>query len=147
MAVKKMAVIGEGRMGSGIVQHIASCGIPVVMDGISDESVAKSLEGIKASYAKNVGKGRITQEQMDQAVSNISITSKIEDVADCDFIIECVYEDAELKTGIFAQLNELCPETTILPATLRRFPSALWLTAAAAPTGWWAPTFSTRPLS
>ena len=67
------------------------------MDGISDESVAKSLEGIKASYAKNVGKGRITQEQMDQAVSNISITSKIEDVADCDFIIECVYEDAELK--------------------------------------------------
>ncbi len=122
MAIKKMAVIGEGRMGSGIVQHIASCGIPVVMDGISDESVAKSLEGIKASYAKNVGKGRITQEQMDQAVSNISITSKIEDVADCDFIIECVYEDAELKTGIFAQLNELCPETTIFASNTSAIP-------------------------
>lgn len=52
MAIKKMAVIGEGRMGSGIVQHIASCGIPVVMDGISDESVAKSLEGSRPAMPR-----------------------------------------------------------------------------------------------
>ena len=147
MAIKKMAVIGEGRMGSGIVQHIASCGIPVVMDGISDESVAKSLEGIKASYAKNVGKGRITQEQMDQAVSNISITSKIEDVADCDFIIECVYEDAELKTGIFAQLNELCPETTIFASNTSAIPISTLANGCGRPDRLVGTHFSTRPLS
>lgn len=122
MAFQKVAVIGEGRMGSGIVQHIAACGIQVVMDGISDESVAKSLEAIKAGYTKSVGKGRMTQEQMDEAVSNITITSDIRDVADCEFIIECVFEDAELKTKIFSQLNEICPESTIFASNTSAIP-------------------------
>ncbi len=122
MAVKKMAVIGEGRMGSGIVQHIASCGIAVVMDGISDQSVAKALDGIRASYARNVDKGRMTQAQMDQALANITTTSKLEDAADSEFIIECVFEDAELKTGIFAQLNKICPETTIFASNTSAIP-------------------------
>ena len=122
MSVKKIAVIGEGRMGSGIVQHVAASGIPVVLDGISDESVEKSLKMIEANYAHEVEKGRMTAEQKDAAMANITITSDKHDLADCDFIIECVFEDAELKTSIFAELNEICPAETIIASNTSAIP-------------------------
>ena len=122
MSVKKIAVIGEGRMGSGIVQHVAASGIPVVLDGISDESVEKSLKMIEANYAHEVEKGRMTAEQKDAAMANITITSDKHDLADCDFIIECVFEDAELKTSIFAELNEICPAETIFASNTSAIP-------------------------
>lgn len=122
MSVKKMAVLGEGRMGSGIVQHIATCGIQVTMDGISDESVANSLKLIEASYDKSVAKGYMTPEEKAAAMANISITSNLEDLKDSEFIIECVYEDAELKTGLFAQLNEICLPETIFASNTSAIP-------------------------
>lgn len=122
MSVKKMAVIGEGRMGSGIAQHIASCGVEVLLDGISDESVAKSLELIEKNYARSVEKGRMTEEQKAQAMANITMTSKLEDAADCEFIIECVFEDAALKTNIFATLNDICPKETIFASNTSAIP-------------------------
>ncbi|MDE7004262.1 MAG: 3-hydroxyacyl-CoA dehydrogenase family protein [Oscillospiraceae bacterium] len=122
MSVKKLAVIGEGRMGSGIAQHIAACGIPVVLDGISEQSVSNALGMIEKNYARNVEKGRISEEEKGRAMENITITSKLEDTADCEFIIECVYEDAQLKTGIFAKLNEICPESTIFASNTSAIP-------------------------
>lgn len=122
MTIEKMAVIGEGRMGSGIVRHIASCGIPVIMNGISDESVNRSLGMIEANYAHQVEKGRMTAEEKDAAMANITASADKHDLAGCDFIIECVFEDADLKKSIFAELNEICPEHTIFASNTSAIP-------------------------
>lgn len=122
MSIKKLAVIGEGRMGSGIAQHAATCGVSVVLDGVSEESVAKSLAAIEASYSRAVAKGRMSAEEKADAMANLRTTSDLHDVADCAFIIECVYEDAKLKTEIFAKLNEICPPETIFASNTSALP-------------------------
>lgn len=122
MTIKKIAVIGEGRMGSGIAQHVATCGIRVVINGVSEERLDQSLEMIAAQYDREVEKGRMTPEQKEEALNNIIPTIDKKDAADCEFIIECVYEDAKLKKEIFAELNILCPETTIFASNTSAIP-------------------------
>lgn len=114
MSIKKIAVLGQGQMGSGIVQHAASKGYEVLLYGRNPEKVAAAVAKIEKAYGRNVEKGRMTEEAKAAAVANIKTTSALEDVADSDIVIEAISEDPALKKEFFAKLDAICKPDTIL---------------------------------
>ena len=92
----KIAVVGSGTMGAGIAQVLAPYHKVIVRD-IAPEALEKAMEKIKKGYEKNVAKERMTKEEMETALSNLSTSSDIKDVADCDLIIEAATENPKIK--------------------------------------------------
>ncbi|MCQ2332329.1 MAG: 3-hydroxybutyryl-CoA dehydrogenase [Paludibacteraceae bacterium] len=126
----KIAVIGTGTMGAGIVQAFAQAGMPVLMKSRSEASLEKGLGKIKKGLAKLVEKGKVTQDYMDATVANISTTVDYKDLADADLIIEAAVEAMDMKKQLFAELDGMCkPETIIATNT-----SSLSITEIAAAT-------------
>lgn len=109
----KIAVIGSGTMGAGIAQSMAAYHQVVVRD-INPDALKNAMEKIKKGYEKNVSKERMTKEEMEKAISNITLSQNIEDIKDCDLIIEAATENPKIKKSIFAELDEVCQEKTIL---------------------------------
>ena len=109
----KIAVIGSGTMGAGIAQSMAAYHQVVVRD-INPDALKNAMEKIKKGYEKNVSKERMTKEEMEKAISNITLSPNLEDIKDCDLIIEAATENPKIKKSIFAELDEVCQEKTIL---------------------------------
>ncbi|MFL6210192.1 MAG: 3-hydroxyacyl-CoA dehydrogenase family protein [Pyrinomonadaceae bacterium] len=112
MEIKKVGVLGCGLMGAGIAQTCASAGLEVVVREVSDELCARGFAGIDKSLAKFAEKGTITAAQQTEIRGRLTGTTKLEDLADCDLIIEAIIENLELKRETYQRLDELCgPET------------------------------------
>ncbi|MGO1580596.1 MAG: 3-hydroxybutyryl-CoA dehydrogenase [Peptoniphilaceae bacterium] len=109
----KIAVIGSGTMGAGIAQVLAAKHKVIIRD-ISTEALEAAKVKIRKGYEKNVAKSRMTKEEMDLAISNISTSSNIEDIKDVDLVIEAATENPKVKKAIFKELDEVCKESTIL---------------------------------
>lgn len=122
MVVKKLYVVGSGAMGSGIAQTAATHGIQVTMNDISEEVVEKGYAKIKKSLEKAVTKGRMTEEEKDAALANLTTTVALEDAADADFVIEAASENKEIKLGIFKKLDEICKPEAILASNTSSLP-------------------------
>lgn len=114
MQVRKIGVVGCGLMGSGITQVCAQSGYPVVVSEINDELLNKGLSSIDSRLARDVEKGRLTQQDKDSILARIKGTTKTKDFADCDIMIEAAAEDLEVKKQLFAELDKICPKDTIL---------------------------------
>ena len=130
MEIKKVGVLGAGLMGSGIAQVSAAAGYRTVVREITQELADKGLGKIEGFLSKSVEKGKITAEQKEATLKNLSGTTKLEDLSDCDLIIEAVTEDINIKKDLFGQLDELCPEATIFASNT----SSLTITEMAAAT-------------
>lgn len=115
-------------MGSGIVQAFAQAGMPIIMKSRSEASNNKAISKIQKSLAKLVEKGKVTQEYMDAALANITLTTDYADCADCDLVIEAAVETMDLKKELFQQLDKLCKPETILASNT----SSLSITEVAA---------------
>lgn len=107
MAIKKVGVLGCGLMGSGIAQVAAQAGYDVVVREVEQKFIDKGLSGIRKSLAKFVEKGKMQQAEMDACVSRLQGTTNLEDLADCDIIIEAIIENAQLKKDTYAQLDKI----------------------------------------
>ncbi len=114
MKITKVGVLGAGQMGNGIAQVFASSGFLVVMRDLFSESLDKGLGTIKKSLGKLVEKGKLTQEQYNQALANIKATTELSDLHDCDLIIEAVTENPELKTKVFQEIDAVLKPGAIL---------------------------------
>lgn len=114
MSIQTIGVVGAGQMGAGIAQIAAAKGYVVVIRDIKqefcDKSIAKMKEGLEARAAK----GKITQEEVGVTLSNISTTVNLEDLKDCDMVIEAAPEILDLKQDTFRQLGEICRPDAIL---------------------------------
>jgi len=130
MDIKKVGVVGCGLMGSGITETVARAGYQVVVSEINDELLQKGLERVKASMSKGVKRGKLSQEDMDTALARITGTTRVEDFADCDLVIEAAIENLDLKKQIFADLDRVTPSHAILASNT----SSLSITAMAAAT-------------
>lgn len=130
MAIKKVGVIGAGLMGSGIAQVSAATGYETVVREISQELLDKGLAKIDGFLSKSVEKGRLTSEQKDATLKNLNGTTKLEDLKDCDIIIEAITEDIKLKKETFGTLDKVCPASTIFASNT----SSLTVTEMAAAT-------------
>jgi len=113
MTIDKVGVVGCGLMGSGIAQVAAQAGFPVVVREVTPDLVEKGLKSIEKNLARMIEKGTITAEQRDQIRGRLRGTTKIEDLADRDLIIEAIIEQVPAKKELYAALDKLCGPATI----------------------------------
>ncbi|MDT4968527.1 MAG: 3-hydroxybutyryl-CoA dehydrogenase [Acidobacteriota bacterium] len=113
MAIKKVGVLGCGLMGSGIAQTAATAGFEVIVREVSDELCEKGFSGIEKSLAKFAEKGSITAEQQAEIRGRLTGTTSLNDLADCDIIIEAIIENLETKRETYRQLDAVCKPATI----------------------------------
>lgn len=118
-------------MGSGIAQVSAMAGFDTVVRDISDPIIEKSRSGIAKVLAKGIERGKVTAEQRDSALSKLSFTSDLAQLASCDIVIEAVVEDLEMKNAMWKDLNGICPAETIFASNT----SSLTIAAMAAACG------------
>lgn len=114
LPIRKVVVIGSGLMGGGIAMVFANAGISVKLLDINPEALERGMAAVRKTYATSVGRGSITQAQMDERLSRIAPTGGYDDLGDIDLAIEAVFENMDLKKQIFAQLDAATPKHAIL---------------------------------
>jgi 3-hydroxybutyryl-CoA dehydrogenase len=116
--VKTIAVIGAGDVGHGIALGLALAGYQAVLNSTTEASLQKGMDSIKADRDRLVGFEFTEPGRAEQALTRISTTPSLEEASeDADVVIEAVYEDVVLKQRIFKELDEYCPERTILASS------------------------------
>jgi 3-hydroxybutyryl-CoA dehydrogenase len=113
MAIDKIAVLGCGLMGAGIAQVCAQAGRDVTVVEVSEEFLKKGLGGIERQLGKMVEKGKLTGEARDETMSRLRGTTRMEDAADADLIIEAIIENPEEKHKTYSRLDQACKPETI----------------------------------
>jgi len=119
--INKIAVIGAGNMGSGIVQKIAQEGLNVVMVDLKDEYVERGLGIIRQMLQEGVDRKIFKPEQVDDIFSRIEGSSDFKAAADADIVIEAVFEDKQVKADLFKKLDQICSAKTILATNTSSF--------------------------
>jgi 3-hydroxybutyryl-CoA dehydrogenase len=114
MDARTVAVIGAGTMGNGIAQVIAAGGIGVVMTDISDAALKHGLDAIGKSLERLVSRQKLTAGDKSAALGRIRTSTRLEEIADCDVVVEAATENVDLKLKIFADLDRLAKPSAIL---------------------------------
>ena len=109
-----IGVIGAGTMGGGISMNFANVGIPVTIIEQSQENLDKGLGIIRKNYENTANKGRITFEDVEKRTNLIKGSTDINDLSNCDLIIEAVFENMDLKKDIFKTLDGIAKKGSIL---------------------------------
>jgi len=122
MSIKKVFVVGAGRMGIGIAEVCAEAGYEVVMEDTNAEILAKGMQAIKRSVEKAVEKGKV-KGTVEEIVARIKTVTNLELAKTADFVVESVFEDLELKRDVFRQLDEICSADTILATNTSGIPT------------------------
>jgi 3-hydroxyacyl-CoA dehydrogenase len=113
-AIKKVGVIGAGTMGGGISMNFLAKGIPVTIVEMVQENLDRGVGVIRKNYEASAAKGRFTTEQVEGMMGLLTPTLSLEDLADCDLVIEAVYESMDVKKDVFGKLDKICKAGAIL---------------------------------
>src|SRR2546423_3566129 len=113
MAIHKVAVLGCGLMGSGIAQVCAQAGRDVTVIEVADEYLKKGLGGIEKQLGKLVDKGKLAADDRDATLRRLRGSTRFEDAADADLVIEAIIENIDEKNRTYAALDRLCKPETI----------------------------------
>ena len=106
MDIKTVGVVGCGQMGSGIAEVSARAGYNVIAREVNEEFLNKGLKAIQSSLDRGVQRGKITQEERDATLGRVKGTTRLEDLAACDFIIEAIIENMPDKRATFSALDK-----------------------------------------
>ncbi len=112
--IKTVGILGAGTMGGGIAMNFANAGIQVNIVEQTDEALERGLGVVRGNYERTASKGRISSDDVETRMGLISGSTDMGNFADCDMIIEAVFEDMELKKSIFRQLDEICKPGALL---------------------------------
>jgi 3-hydroxybutyryl-CoA dehydrogenase len=112
--IKKVGVVGCGTMGSGITQVCAQSGYQTIVSETNEELLKKGIASIESFLTKGIERKKITQQEKESTMANIQGVNDLKHFSDCDLIIEAVSEDLSLKKRIFADLDRISPDRTIL---------------------------------
>jgi len=113
-SIKKVGVIGAGTMGGGISMNFLSAGIPVTIFEMNQEALDRGSGVMRKNYEATAAKGRMTSEQVEKAMGLLTPTLDFKALADCDLIIEAVFEQMEVKKDIFTRLDKTVKQGAIL---------------------------------
>ena len=113
MAIQKIGVVGCGLMGSGIAQVCAQSGCQTIVREVSPELVDKGLKSIEKNLTRLVEKGTITESGKSEIRGRLKGVTSIDELKDCDLIIEAIIENLGAKRELFTSLDALCPAQTI----------------------------------
>lgn len=128
--IKKVGVLGCGLMGRGIAQVAASTGHETIVREVSDALNEKGKAAIEKSLAKFVEKEKMSAQDRDATLGRLTFTTNLDELEDCDIVLEAITEDLELKNGLWKQLDAMCPEHTLFASNT----SSLTIAAMAAAT-------------
>jgi 3-hydroxybutyryl-CoA dehydrogenase len=103
--IKKVGVLGGGLMGSGIAQVSAAAGFPTTVREVSDALGAKSRQSIERSLAKGIERGKTTEAERDTTLKKLRFVTDLNELAECDLLIEAVVEDLAVKNTLWSELN------------------------------------------
>src|SRR6476660_2881005 len=112
--VRKVGVVGAGTMGGGISMNFLSAGIPVTIVEMSQDALDRGTGIMRKNYEASAAKGRLTQDQVAKAMGLLNPTLDFAALADCDLIIEAVYEDMDVKKEVFGRLDAIARPGAIL---------------------------------
>ena len=112
--IKKVGVLGAGTMGGGIAMTYVEAGLPVTMLEMSEEALDRGLATMEANWSRGIKSGRITEEGVAERMARITRTTSYDDLADCDLIIEAVFETMDVKRDVFRKLDKVAKPGAIL---------------------------------
>ncbi|NIJ37681.1 3-hydroxyacyl-CoA dehydrogenase [Sphingopyxis panaciterrae] len=112
--IAKVGVIGAGTMGGGISMNFLLAGMDVTIVEMTQDALDRGVALMRANYEASAKKGRLTREQVEHAMSLLTPTLAFDALADCDLVIEAVYENMEVKKEIFARLDAIAKPGAIL---------------------------------
>src|SRR5580765_3693797 len=122
MTVKRLGIVGSGIMGSGIAECAAKNGHEVVLRSRQQATADAMLAGLEKSLAKQVEKGRISEEDRTSTLGRVSATSDLGELANCDLVIESIVEDLPAKRHLFNELDRICGDGTIIATNTSTLP-------------------------
>ncbi|MEY5008099.1 MAG: 3-hydroxyacyl-CoA dehydrogenase NAD-binding domain-containing protein [Sphingomonadaceae bacterium] len=112
--IKKVGVIGAGTMGGGISMNFLQAGIPVTIVEMAQEALDRGVGVIRKNYEASAAKGRFTPEKVEKMMGLLTPSLSMEDLADCDLVIEAVYESMDVKKDVFGKLDKIVKQGAIL---------------------------------
>ena len=112
--IKRVGVIGAGTMGGGISMNFLSAGIPVTIVEMNQDALDRGTGIMLKNYQSTARKGRMTEEQVGHAMGLLNATLDFDELAECDLIIEAVYENMDVKKEIFTKLDGIAKDGAIL---------------------------------
>jgi 3-hydroxybutyryl-CoA dehydrogenase len=130
MTIQKVGVVGCGLMGSGIAQVSAQAGFQTVVREVNTELVEKGLKGIEKNLTRLVEKGTMTEAAKGEIRGRLKGTTSLDDLKDCDVIVEAIIEQLPAKRELFSALDAICGPNTIFASNT----SSLTITEIAAAT-------------
>jgi 3-hydroxyacyl-CoA dehydrogenase len=113
-AIERVGIIGAGTMGGGISMNFASAGIPVTIVETKQEALDRGLGVIQSNYQRSADRGRFPLEEVEICMGRYTPTLDLSSLADCDLIIEAVFEDMDIKKSVFSKLDEVAKPGAIL---------------------------------
>ncbi|AMX85042.1 3-hydroxybutyryl-CoA dehydrogenase [Geobacillus subterraneus] len=122
MDVKTIMVVGAGQMGSGIAQVCAVAGYDVLLYDISEAQLDKGMQNIEKLLARQVEKGKMAAADKDAALARLSRSNDLRAAVNADLVIEAVVENMDVKTKLFAELDEIARPETILASNTSSLP-------------------------
>ena len=112
--IEKVGIIGAGTMGGGIAMNFATAGIAVTIVETKAEALERGLSVIEGNYRRSAERGRFPVEEVAERMARLEGVLDMQALADCDLIIEAVFEDMDLKKTIFKNLDAICKDGAIL---------------------------------
>jgi len=114
MDIRTVGVVGAGTMGNGIAQVFAASGYDVKMRDVGAAQLERGMASIRKSLGKFVEKGKLTEDESKAAIARIETTTELKDFADCDLVVEAIFENFEAKSAAFKELDGLLRPEAIL---------------------------------
>jgi len=133
MAVTTVGVVGAGTMGSGIAQSFAQAGFTVRLVDVAPAMLDRARASIEKSLAKFVEKGKLSPADRDASLARLSMQSTVSSLADADYVVEAIVEDAGAKGALFAELDRLVRPNVVLASNTSSIPIATLAAAAKRP--------------
>ncbi|HUZ43399.1 MAG TPA: 3-hydroxybutyryl-CoA dehydrogenase [Acidimicrobiales bacterium] len=122
MSIKRVGIVGSGIMGSGITEVAAVSGYEVILRSRQQHTADATVAGMEKSLNRAVEKERMTAEDRDAALSRVTATSDLADLAECDLVIESVVEDLATKKHLFTELDRIVKDGAILATNTSTLP-------------------------
>jgi len=129
--VARVGIVGAGTMGGGIAMNFANAGIPVTIVEAAKEALDRGLAVIRRNYETTARRGRLTEDDVEKRVGLIAGSLALDDLKDCDLVIEAVFENMDVKKEVFRKLDGIVKQGAILATNT----SALDIDQIAAATG------------
>ena len=122
-AIKKVAMLGGGVMGSGIVSVLLKGGFETVLWDINDEAIEKGIASVRKTFDYPIKKKKMTETDLDSMIGNqLTTTTLLADTKEADLVIEAVLEDMKVKQDIWKKLERICPDHTIFATNTSALP-------------------------